>query len=159
MEVEPVHENDDTFVLEESCIKELQEEIHSDAPQTESKEKSSVDPTQPSHKKTRLEDDMGCVTSRPWSKFLQKCTDVSKYDKLKQCVTTNPKSRHHIECYETHLANIQVMTLKVYKQLHDIQDWKNKFQRTALREATNNQVKSDSNIACQWRNTRLLQTY
>ena len=50
------------------------------------------------------------------------CDKVLKYDKLRQNVAKNPKSRYHIERYETYLAKIQLLTLKAYKQVfNDIQ--------------------------------------
>jgi len=56
-------------------------------------------------------------TAKAIEQVLGTCEEVVKYDKLKQNVTKNPKSRYHVEQYKTHLTNIQMLTLKKYKQL------------------------------------------
>ena len=62
-------------------------------------------------------------TAKAIEQVLGTCEEVVKFDKLKQSVTKNPKSRYHVERYEIHLTKIQMMTLKKYKQLHsDLKD-------------------------------------
>ena len=58
-------------------------------------------------------------TAKAIEQVLGTCEEVVKYDKLKQSVTKSPKSRYHIERYETHLTKIQMLTLNKYKQLYN----------------------------------------
>ena len=83
------------------------------------------------------------------------CEEVLKYDKLKQNVTKNPKSRYHTEHYEIHLAKIQILTLKAYKKVfNDIESWKDNFRLSQHREATEADLKESIQIAPQRKQLR-----
>ena len=70
------------------------------------------------------------------------CEEVLKYDKRRQNVAKNPKSRYHVERYETHLPKVQVLTPKAYKQVfNDIQNWKENFKLSRHREATEDELR------------------
>ena len=58
-------------------------------------------------------------TAKALERVLGRSSEVEKFDKIKQALTTNPTSRYNQEKYETLLAHIQVKTLKAYKQLHN----------------------------------------
>ena len=61
-------------------------------------------------------------TAKALEQVLGSCEGVQKFDKLKQNVGKNPKSRYHIERFEAHLVKVQILTLKAYKKLfNDIQ--------------------------------------
>ena len=86
-------------------------------------ESSSKEPP-PKRKKTPSTDSEATVqllskTAKAIEQFLETCEEVVKYDKLKQSVTRNLKSRYHVERYETHLTKIQKLTLMKYKQLYN----------------------------------------
>ena len=77
------------------------------------------------------------------------------YDKLKQNVANNPKSRYHVEHYETCLARIQILTLKAYKKVfNDIQNWKDNFRLSNHREATEDDLRQSTEISSQRKKMR-----
>jgi len=87
-------------------------------------EESSSQEPPPKRKKTLATDSETTVqllskTAKAIEQVLGTCEEVVKYDKLKQSVTKNPKSRYHMEQYETHLTKIQMLTLKKYKQSYN----------------------------------------
>ena len=87
-------------------------------------------------------------TSKAIEQVLGTCEEVQKYDKLKQNVAKNPKSRYHLERYEAHLTKIQILTLKAYKKVfNDIETWKDSFKSSMQREATDDDLRNSSETA------------
>ena len=107
-------------------------------------------PQEPDPKKQKLCAALVTKTARALQQVLGTCEEVLKYDKLKQNVTKNPKSRYHTEHYEIHLAKIQILTLKAYKKVfNDIESWKDNFRLSQHREATEADLKESIQIAPQ----------
>ena len=109
-----------------------------------------VDDGQPAAKKPR-QDESTAITSKTGQALrsvLGPCPEVAKFEKLKCCLAKNPRSRYHIDLYETHLAHIQILILKAYRQLHnEINAWKATFQNSRLREATDSEMKGNQNVS------------
>lgn len=127
MEVDPINEH-----RVETGIENLQSTEAEILPQPYGKkravasteEESSPQEPPAKRKKTPSTDSEATVkllskTAKAIEQVLGTCEEVVKYDKLKQSVTKNPKSRYHMEQYETHLTKIQMLTLKKYKQLYN----------------------------------------
>ena len=112
-------------------------------------------PQEPDPKKQKLCAAPVTKTARALQQVLGTCEEVLKYDKLKQNVTKNPKSRYHTEHYEIHLAKIQILTLKAYKKIfNDIQSWQDNFRLSQHREATEADLKESIQIAPQRKQLR-----
>ena len=89
---------------------------------------SSFHEPQPKEQKTGSDHVLISKSARALEHVLGTCEEVLKYDKLKQNVAKNPKSRYHIEHYETHLKKIQILILKAYKKIFNgIKTWKENF--------------------------------
>lgn len=127
MEVDPTTEH-----REETGIEKLQWTEAEILPQANGKkraisntEEESSSQESPAKRKNTLSTDSEATvqllskTAKAIEQVLGTCEEVVKYDKLKQTVTKNPKSRYHVEQYETHLTKIQMLTLKKYKQLYN----------------------------------------
>ena len=141
---QPQSESDTDMNLEQPKISstQTQSEGETDAvdegegnpqPMTSKKRKridqtSSFHEPQPKQQKTGFDHELISKTARALEHVLGTCEEVLKYDKLKQNVAKNPKSRYHIEHYETHLTKIQILILKAYKKIfNDIKTWKENF--------------------------------
>ena len=145
MEVDPI-------VSDEQPQKEHQIDIENQSNQTQSKKRmrseQETPPQEPQPKKQKLGTTLVTKTARALQQVLGTCEEVLKYDKLKQNVTKNPKSRYHTEHYEIHLAKIQILILKAYKKVfNDIQSWKDNFRLSRHREATEADLKESIQIA------------
>ena len=106
-------------------------------------EASSLHEPQPKQQKTGS--DIELISKRK--------EEVLKYDKLKQNVAKNPKSRYHIKHYETHLTKIQILILKAYKKIFsDIKTWKENF--TLQREATEDDLQIKNEMATKRKQVR-----
>ena len=101
----------DPMVSDEQPQKEHQTNIENQSNQMQSP------PQEPQTKKQKLGTTLVTNTTRALQQVLGTCEEVLKYDKLKQNVTKNPKSRYHTEHYEIHLAKIQILILKAYKKV------------------------------------------
>ena len=77
-------------------------------------------------------------TAKAVGVVLGHCQEVLKYEKLRENLRHNPKSRFHIEQYETHLVKIQIAVLKMFKHLSSY--IKNVKESTV--DDLNNQLKS-----------------
>lgn len=86
-------------------------------------------------------------TAKAIEQVLGTCEEVVKYDKLKQSATKNPKSRYHMERYETHLTKIPILTLKKYKQLY------NDLKENPQDASKTKQIKSASALLKLWKIT------
>lgn len=86
-------------------------------------------------------------TAKAIEQVLGTCEEVVKYDKLKQSATKNPKSRYHVERYETLLTKIQILTLKKYKQLY------NDLKENPQDASKTKQIKSASALIKLWKIT------
>ena len=105
--------------------------------------------------KKQKSDALVTKTAKALEQVLGTCEDVLKYDKLKQNVAKNPKSRYHVEHYETCLARIQILTLKAYKKVfNDIQNWKDNFRLSNHREATEDDLRQSTEISSQRKKMR-----
>ena len=112
---------------------------------------------EPPARKPRLdcEESAKSKTVQAFETVLGKCPDVTKLEKLRNALTKNPKSFFTL-IVETHLACIQILTLKAYKQLHsDLKIWKEEFKTNAFRDANDTDMKSDPKISEQWKKYRV----
>ena len=152
MEVDPI-------VSDEQPQTENQTDIENPSNQMQSKKRMrsehEISPQEPQPKKQKLDAALVTKTARALQQVLGTCEEVLKYDKLKQNVTKNPKSRYHTEHYKIHLAKIQILTLKAYKKVfNDIQSWKDNFRLSRHREATEADLKESIQIAPQRKQLR-----
>ena len=127
MEVDPINEHREETEIEQLTLNKAQilpqPNGNKRAISSTEEESSSQEPPA-KRKKTPSTDSEVTVqllskTAKAIEQVLGTCEEVVKYDKLKQSVTKNPKSRYHVEQYETHLTRIQMLTLKKYKQVHN----------------------------------------
>ena len=112
-------EDDDNMAEDNGQSNMLVEPISctsSEQPQAENETEADEEslPQEPPLKRHKS-DTLVTKTAKALQHVLGTCEEVLKYDKLRQNVAKNPKSRYHIERYETHLVKIQLLTLKAYK--------------------------------------------
>lgn len=55
-------------------------------------------------------------TAKALSTVLGATEEVSRFEKLRENLQKNPKSRYHIERYETHLSKIRIEVLKAFRE-------------------------------------------
>ena len=95
-------------------------------------EETSQEPNEPEEQQTEHEPDrqlpeqntadesvqqLSSKTAKAAEVVLGKTPDVVQLDKLRTSLNRNPKSRHCIKRYESHLPKIQLFVLKATKQL------------------------------------------
>ena len=116
---------------------------------------SSFHEPQPKQQRTGSDHELISKTARALEHILGTCEEVLKCDKLKQNVAKNPKSRYHIEHYETHLTKIQILILKAYKKIFNaIKTWKENFTVFMQRETTEDDLQSNNEMAIKRKQVR-----
>ena len=118
-------------VDEEDETRQEQQQVEDDNT-GEKGEETSQEPNEPEEQQTEHEPDrqlpeqntadesvpqLSSKTAKAAEVVLGKTPDVVQLDKLRTSLNRNPKSRHCIKRYESHLAKIQVFVLKATKQL------------------------------------------
>ena len=138
---EQLHAESETEMNDETLPQQTQDNKRKTAEQDQS---SSQEPLT-KHQKL---DTVVSKTAKALEQVLGTCEEVQKFDKLKQNVGKNPKSRYHIERFEAHLVKVQILTLKAYKKLfNDIQTWKKNFKSSNQRDSTEDDIRTNILIA------------